>query len=1021
MTTAYNDRTLPLSKNANKANLSASIVLGYDFTGFDSAHMNGVPWIYSGSTSPNLVVSGTQTLTTVNGEPGRVPGASSLYDYTNSTNYGLQVGTGDFTLAVRVSLPSALPTGSANRELIRIGAGGTSTISASILENPNNGWYGSFVGSSSAPLGSTQGAITYGKDTTIILWVRRKDGVVTTFTQATTGAPTARNLAGAVASAPLDSSNATRLLANFGNSSLTTPALNAITFWSAALSDADLEAVGRDFYSIQTNNTAADSISITSVANGGTIGTTVTLTGAYSGTQPSNVEVQFNGGAWTAPNQAATIGGGTWSGTYALTAGGPGVLRVREANATSVVSADVTGVTVVADSITLTTAAGDATAAQPYRTFQRDATNKAQVRITGTYTGAPTAIQYSWGAGAWITLDAAPSGGVFDKTVTLTGPDQGDLRVRFANSTGVSASIPAIGVSDIAIVAGQSNHVGGGGGSYVPPVAPAAHPSWVATELDKTGRWRQNVETSTDPFSKTTNASNYPAATATYSVQASSSTALNTYFGKLSTLLMAAGQPVALVPCALGSTSIQSWAVSTATSSLYGAMLARAQSLGGHKFVNWWQGEYNTSDGTTRSQYESMLNAIINDWCTRFPGVKWILNNINATGNQAGSGGTGANDTGFNAIHAAIANVAATNTNVAGIADMNGAFTSSIHYQTASEIDAIAARSFAAINGAFNYATDTVGPIWPQGAVVSSSGVGTTGGTISWPTATDDSGVVAGYEYSANGGSDWTPAGTATSYTYSNVLTPGTTYQIRVRAYDPSGNRSQQISGTLTTALAADTTPPWFPAGAAVTATATGPNSGTISYPAGADNIAVAGYEYSLNGGAFIDVGNVLTKTLTGLASGASISVKVQAYDAAGNRSNPIVGTLKTPAASDGPFSPSAVRTIRPLAGSNRFSGGEFWDLSDPTHPVGIKDPDSVIDIPFDWADVLGDIKDNIASVVFTLAGVTSAGTNASGTLTTIFVAGKTAADATVSARITTSSLPARVFDRTVYLTFKEM
>ncbi|MGB9110824.1 MAG: hypothetical protein WCC39_19215, partial [Telluria sp.] len=482
MTTAYNDRTLPLAKNANKSALSASIVLAYDFTGHDSAHANGVPWIYQGSTSPNLVVSGTENLVTVNGEPGRVPAASSLYDYANTTNYGLQMGAGDFTIAIRVSLPATLPTGNVGRELLRVGAGGTATISVSGTENANSGWYFTFAGSTAAPLGTTQAGITYGANTTVMLFMRRVSGVFTTWTQATTGAPTARNVAGAVASAALDSTNAARLLMNFGGTGLTTPALNAVTIWNTALSDADMEAVGRDFYSTQANNTVSDSVSLTSVTAGATIGTTVTLSGAYSGTQPTNIEAQFNGGAWTAPGQTATIGGGAWSANYTLTTGGPGVLRVREANSTSVVSPDVANVTVAANAIALTTYPSDPTSARSYKTFQRNAQNQATVRITGTYTGAPSAIQYSWGAGAWATLDAAPAGGVFDKTVTLTGPGQGDLRVRFANSTGVSASLPAVGVFDIAIVGGQSNHVGGGGGTYVPPVSPAANPAWIATE-----------------------------------------------------------------------------------------------------------------------------------------------------------------------------------------------------------------------------------------------------------------------------------------------------------------------------------------------------------------------------------------------------------------------------------------------------------------------------------------------------------------------------------------------------------
>jgi hypothetical protein len=129
-------------------------------------------------------------------------------------------------------------------------------------------------------------------------------------------------------------------------------------------------------------------------------------------------------------------------------------------------------------------------------------------------------------------------------------------------------------------------------------------------------------------------------------------------------------------------------------------MLDRATNIGGHKAVLWWQGEGDAAIGTTRSTYESALNAIVNDWATRFPGKKWVIMNINAAGNAEGSGGTGASDTGFNAIHAALSNVAATNVNVSAIAEMNGLF-AQLHYSTAPEIEAIANSAYNAIVGAY--------------------------------------------------------------------------------------------------------------------------------------------------------------------------------------------------------------------------------------------------------------------------------------------------------------------------------
>lgn len=701
MTVAYNGRTLPLAVNAGNP-LAASIALAYDFTGVDSAHMSGVPWIYQGSTSPNLVATGTQTLTTANGEPGRVAGGNSLYDYTNTTDYGLQVGAGDFTIAIRISTPATLPTTSNGREVLRISGSAGTALSITLLENPSNGWYITGNGSSAVPFGATQSAVTYNVNTTLIVWVQRIAGFVTVSTQnATTGtAPSVRYATGTAATAPMDSTWAARFLSNYTSTTAITPALNSITFWRTGLTTANITSIGADYYALNANGAAADTVAITSVAANGMLGSTAYVSGTYSGTKPTGIDLQFNGGAWVT-GTGMTIGGGTWAGNFALVAG-TGTLQARETQTPATLSASLTGIIVTSDTLAFTAPPSSSDQrAVAYRLYQRNAAGQASVRIVGTYTGSPTGIQYQWG-GTWQTLVASPSGGTFDQTVTLTGPGQAPLALRFTNTPGVGAALPAISVGDLFIVGGQSNHVGGGNGDYVAPAAPSGNPTWVATEFDKVGVWRPNYETATDPFSKITNATGFPTASAEYAVEGGGN-AWNTYFGQLATLSMADGVPIAFVPCAMGSTSIQSWAASSATNTLYGAMVARAQEVGAHKAVLWWQGEYNTSDSTTNASYQSMLNAVINDWHARFPASKWVLMNINATGNGTGSGGAGSTDTGFNAIHAAIAAVASGNSYVASIADMNGAFSTSIHYTTAAEIASVASRAYTAIKNG-NYA-----------------------------------------------------------------------------------------------------------------------------------------------------------------------------------------------------------------------------------------------------------------------------------------------------------------------------
>lgn len=46
-----------------------------------------------------------------------------------------------------------------------------------------------------------------------------------------------------------------------------------------------------------------------------------------------------------------------------------------------------------------------------------------------------------------------------------------------------------------------------------------------------------------------------------------------------------------------------------------------------------------------------------------------------------------------------------------------------------------------------------------------------------------------------------------------------------------------------------------------------------------------SGYEYSIDGGSAVDVGNVLTTPVTGLTPFQQYGFRVRAYDASGNRS----------------------------------------------------------------------------------------------------------------------------------------
>ncbi len=91
----------------------------------------------------------------------------------------------------------------------------------------------------------------------------------------------------------------------------------------------------------------------------------------------------------------------------------------------------------------------------------------------------------------------------------------------------------------------------------------------------------------------------------------------------------------------------------------------------------------------------------------------------------------------------------------------------------------------------------------------------------------------------------------------------------------------------------ADSTPPTLTG--SVSSSAVTAATATISWPTGSDDTAVTSYERSLNGGSYVDVGNVTSENLSGLTPATLYNVSVRAKDAAGNVSTPaITGSFTT-------------------------------------------------------------------------------------------------------------------------------
>src|SRR5712672_140427 len=103
---------------------------------------------------------------------------------------------------------------------------------------------------------------------------------------------------------------------------------------------------------------------------------------------------------------------------------------------------------------------------------------------------------------------------------------------------------------------------------------------------------------------------------------------------------------------------------------------------------------------------------------------------------------------------------------------------------------------------------DTTPPTTPTG--LTAAVAGSTGANLSWSASTDNVGVT-GYIVRRNGVQVATPVTTSFADT---GLSAATTYSYTVAARDAAGNLSpDSVSMSITTASAADTTPPTTPAG----------------------------------------------------------------------------------------------------------------------------------------------------------------------------------------------------------------
>ncbi|MEN6327872.1 MAG: fibronectin type III domain-containing protein [Syntrophomonas sp.] len=179
---------------------------------------------------------------------------------------------------------------------------------------------------------------------------------------------------------------------------------------------------------------------------------------------------------------------------------------------------------------------------------------------------------------------------------------------------------------------------------------------------------------------------------------------------------------------------------------------------------------------------------------------------------------------------------------------------------------------------------DTQAPIWPAGAQITSTKVGTDSFVLSWPEATDNVDITE-YELYNNGSLIKTFNNEVTSYKMEG-LTPNTTYNLVLKARDAKSNYTLLDLTLSVSTLISDNQAPTWSTGSKLTADNILPDTMDLYWTPADDNVEVTGYRLLKNGSAVTEFdADTFTYHIAQLAPAASYIFQMQARDKAGNYS----------------------------------------------------------------------------------------------------------------------------------------
>lgn len=220
---------------------------------------------------------------------------------------------------------------------------------------------------------------------------------------------------------------------------------------------------------------------------------------------------------------------------------------------------------------------------------------------------------------------------------------------------------------------------------------------------------------------------------------------------------------------------------------------------------------------------------------------------------------------------------------------------------------------------------------------VTFSGLSTTGITIAWTTANENSNTQVEYGLTSSYGSQTALNASLTSAHTATLsgLSPGTAHHYRVRSRDAAGNLAVSTDNIFTTLAAADSTAPTVPSG--VTATATGETQIQLSWTASTDpagtgqNVSgIARYQV-FRGGTLLGTAPSTAYLDTGLTVATAYSYRISAVDTAGNisgQSTAVSATTRSASVVDIPLQRKIILSLEGATNTGKAVSGviEFLD-----------------------------------------------------------------------------------------------